>query len=346
MAVAACGDDRGETGIRDEVTTSVVAQNGSQPAPMAVSPEEARARAVQTAVALRANELGRIPILMYHVIGRRGVSPARLRGDIDRLWAAGFYPTTVREMADGSMDIPAGKSPVILTFDDSCPTQYKILEDGSLDPDCAVAIMLAAAAEGGWAPKASFFPLLHLTPTAVNVLFGQPEYAQKKLRSLVAWGFEVGSHTCSHLDLSRATPYRIKEELADSESQLEDMIGGGYRIYTLCPPRGRFPDDRSLLTSGMHQGESRVSYAYEAVVRNGGGYSYSPFSTEFDPLYIPRAGADRSGTVADLVRYFKQHPELRFVSDGDAGVVSAPARTAARLGTVRPSLASKMVVLY
>ena len=52
--------------------------------------------------------------------------------DIARLKAAGFYPTTVREMAEGTMDIPAGKSPVILTFDDSSPTHYKIREDGTL----------------------------------------------------------------------------------------------------------------------------------------------------------------------------------------------------------------------
>jgi hypothetical protein len=314
-------------------------QDSDSPAPAVVLSEERLAAAIENATKLKANELGRIPILMYHKIGNDVVSPARLRDDIARLKAAGFYPTTVREMAEGTMNIPAGKSPVILTFDDSSPTHYKILADGSLDPNCAVAILLAAADAGDWARKASFFPLLYLE-TPQNILFGQPEYAQKKLQNLVAWGFEIGSHTVDHLDLSRSTPGHIREELAESQSRLEELIGGGYHVYTLNPPYGEFPDDLSLLSSGEYEG---VTYEYKAALKAGGGYCYSPFSTIFDPMSIPRVSAYKRQTVPDLLWYFREYPELRFISDGDPEVISVPANLAAKLGTPRTDLTQPVV---
>ena len=179
--------------------------------------------------------MGRIPVLMYHAIIQTIVPPKRLREDIALLKAAGFYPTTIREMAEGRMDIPADKTPVVLTFDDSGPGQYRILDDGSLDPDCAVGILQAAVAAGDWAPKASFFPLLYVDPPT-GIVFGQPAYAEQKLRNLVQWGYEIGSHTVTHQDLSKATPSQIRKELAQSQSRLEAMIGGGYTIYTLTLP--------------------------------------------------------------------------------------------------------------
>jgi hypothetical protein len=66
-------------------------------------------------------------------------------------------------------------------------------------------MLQAAVAAGDWAPKASFFPLLYVDPPA-NIVFGQPDYAEQKLRRLVAWGYEIGSHAVTHQDLSVATP--------------------------------------------------------------------------------------------------------------------------------------------
>jgi hypothetical protein len=304
-------------------------------------PPVSRADATTNAILLGANELGQVPILMYHKIGNDVVPPARLRDDIARLKAAGFYPTTIRELADGSMDIPAGKSPVVLTFDDSSPTHYKILAGGSIDPDCAVAIIREAAAAGDWAPKASFFPLLYLD-TAANILFGQPEYAQKKLQDLVSWGFEIGSHTVDHLNLATSSPGHITQELAESQARLEELIGGGYQIYTLNPPYGEFPDDLSLLASGESAG---VSYEYKACLRAAGGYGYSPFSSNFDPMDMPRVTAYPTQTVPDLVWYFREYPNLRYISDGDPRVISAPANVSEKLGRLRPGL-NKQVVRY
>jgi peptidoglycan/xylan/chitin deacetylase (PgdA/CDA1 family) len=329
----------GQAAVASTTTSSAVAALTTLAPTTSTTYDPGVTRAV--AEEIGANELGLVPVLMYHKIGADIVSPERLRYDIDQLKLHGFYPTTIREMVEGTMDIPAGKSPVVLTFDDSSPTHYKILEDGSLDPDCAVAILLAAAEAGDWAPKACFFPLLGVD-SAANIVFGQPEYAQQKLQNLVAWGFEVGSHTVTHRDLSEATPEQIHRELAQSTAQLEQMIGGGYELYTLNPPFGEYPDDVSLLASGQYEG---LTYEFKAVLMAAGGESFSPFSTEFDALRIRRITAYPQEAVGDVIRYFLKHPELRFVSDGDPSVVSAPLEVPAELGTMA-RVVPKRVVRY
>lgn len=287
-----------------------------------------------------ANELGRIPVLMYHLVGtgQSHLTPDQFRFHIALLRSHGFYPTTVREMVEGTMEIPAGKSPVVLTFDDSSPGQYRMLDDGTLDPDCAVGILRAEVEWGMWAPKATFFPLL--AKNGGNILFGSPESAQTKLRSLVEWGYEIGSHGVTHLDFSKASAAQVKEELAESQAQLESLIGGGYEVFTLSPPYGEYPSDRSLLLSGEHKGQT---YEYRAVVMAWGESSPSPFSSEFDVTRIPRITSAAPESVKKLLKYWNDHRPLLYVSDGDTGTITFPKDAPAELGTLRSDLGRRVV---
>jgi hypothetical protein len=94
------------------------------------------------------------------------------------------------------------------------------------------------------------------------------------------------------------------------------------------------------LASGEYEG---VSYDFEAAVRASGGYSSSPFSTNFDPMRIPRVSAYKPATVAELVWYFKEYPEMRFVSDGDPEVIAAPVVLPPKLGILRTDLVQTIV---
>ncbi len=287
-----------------------------------------------------ANELGRIPVLMYHLVGtgQSYLTPDQLRFHIALLRSHGFYPTTVKEMVEGTMEIPAGKAPVVLTFDDSSLGQYRILDDGTLDPNCAVGILQAEVARGDWAPKATFFPLLDVNPG--NILFGQPELAQRKLRNLVEWGYEIGSHGMTHMDFSEATADQVRKELANSQAQLESLIGNGYKVFTLSPPYGEYPNDPSLLLSGEYEGRA---YAYRAVVMAWGESSPSPFSSEFDVTHIPRITAAAPESVKKLLKYWNNHRQLLYISDGDPGTISFPKEAAAELGTLRADLDQRVV---
>jgi hypothetical protein len=320
---AASAGDR--TGV-----TAITAEASIDPA--------ARAAVQAAAQAVGANELGMIPVLMYTRIASDMVPPERLRSDIEALAAAGFYPTTVREMVEGTMDVPAGKSPVILTFDDSSPTQYRLDDSASIDPDCAVAIMQEAVNARLWASKATFYPLLEVNQA--NILFGQPEYAEQKVRDLVDWGYEIGSHTTNHRELSLETADEVQSELARSKASLERIAGGGYEVFSLAPPYGELPHDLTFLVAGEYGG---YEYTYRAVVLSSGGYSLSPFSSGFDAFRIPRLDAEPSSTVPGLVSFFQSNPALRFVSDGDPGTVAVPKETASTLGGLRSGLALQVV---
>lgn len=113
------------------------------------------------------NKLGSIMILEYHRIGepdgRWTRSPARLREDLERLSEAGYRPIALDALITGSIDLPSGTSPVVLTFDDSSPGQFRYLErDGRLeiDPDCAVGILEAfTRLHPGFGLNATFFVL-------------------------------------------------------------------------------------------------------------------------------------------------------------------------------------------
>jgi peptidoglycan/xylan/chitin deacetylase (PgdA/CDA1 family) len=284
---------------------------------------------------LKPNEMGQVLVLMYHLIGSTSSvynrTPERFRQDLADLKAAGYYPVNLHELVSGRIDVPAGKSPVVITFDDSSEGQYRILPDGTLDPDCAVGIMKAAAQAGGWAERASFFVLLQVYPTG-HLLFGQAEYRESKLRNLVSWGYEVGSHTVTHLDLKRASHKAAAKELAESRSMLAQMIGGGYQVPSLAVPYGAFPSDVSLLQRWSFLGDP---YAYTAVLKAGGGPSFSPFSDRFDPLCINRiavAGNELQSAIASQ----QKHPELRYISDGDPGTIRAPLDLPPALGALEP----------
>jgi peptidoglycan/xylan/chitin deacetylase (PgdA/CDA1 family) len=298
-----------------------------------------------------ANEMGQVLVLMYHHFDSEETewthTPDSFRNDIALLKAEGYFPVNLRDLASGNIDIPAGKSPVVLTFDDSSPGQYRILDDGTLDPDCAVGIMQAAVEAGDWAPRASFFVLLDVVPKERS-LWGQPDLKQGKLSDLVDWGYEVGSHTITHLNLQEASASDAIWQLAESQATLEDLIGGGYQVTSLALPYGNYPASDDILAGGEYEG---ITYAYTAAVSIANRVGPSPFSTEFDALHIPRIrGSDYYVTgneyyLAEAIKDFKTHPELRYISDGDPTTVSAPADLDAALGQVAEDL-GRPVVLY
>ena len=306
------------------------------------TPAASEAMTPAKAQALHANEMGEIPVLMYHLIGpaksRFNRTPDEFRQDLAELKADGYYPINVRDLALGNIDVPAGKSPVVITFDDSSEGQYRILADGSLDPNCAVAIMNQAAASGGWARRASFFPLIDVQPPSHDI-FGQPDSVQEKLRNLVAWGYEVGSHTVTHLNLKKASLQEATKQLAESESTLESLIGGGYQVTSLALPFGQYPANDALLASGTYQGQT---YHYTAALKEAGGPAFSPFSSKFQALHINRIEVT-GNTLKNALAFLNEHPELRYVSDGDPTTVSAPQSLPVQLGEVRSDLGRPVV---
>ncbi len=274
--------------------------------------------------ALSPNEMGWVMVLEYHLIEEPNAdysrAPASFQQDLEWLYANNFYPITFRDLAAGHIDVPAGKSPVVLTFDDSSDGQFRYLSDGSVDPTSAMGMLLAFAdAHPDFPAVATFFPLIEVD-VPERVLFGQPELATQKLQKIVELGGEVGSHTYTHQRMDQADAEHIQWQLAFSNKELEERIGAGYKVTSLSLPLGIYPEDESLIHAGSSEG---VDYAYAAAAEVAGGASPSPFSRNFDPYHIRRTQAVDS-ELEYWFGLFEERPDLKFVSDGDPDTLTVP----------------------
>lgn len=286
------------------------------------------ALALVPAVALAqrpANELGQIMILEYHKIdspeGRWTRTPENFRRDLARLWEKGYRLVALNDLLDGRIDVPAGTTPVVLTFDDSSPGQFRYLEkNGALevDPDCAVGILETFAGEHpGFGLKATFYVLPAADPP--NRLFNQPAHEGRKLKYLVARGFEIGNHTLWHANLARYPEETVRKQLAAAQQRIQQYVPG-YRPRTLALPMGAYPREIGWVVRGSADG---AAYQHDAILKVSGGAAPSPLSKRFDPLHLPRIQALES-ELAYWLGYFDRHPEERFVSDGDPLTVTVP----------------------
>ncbi|MFQ5575861.1 MAG: putative glycoside hydrolase [Anaerolineae bacterium] len=263
------------------------------------------------------NLTGAVPVLSYHLIGepegRWQRSPANFRADLARLLAQGYFPVNLQDLASGNLTmVPAGKRPVVLTFDDSSIGQFRMLPDGSVDPNSAVGILLAfhQAHPADWPLRATFF-VLQAVDAPDRILFGQPEWAVQKLQMLVGWGMEVGSHTLSHANLAAAPSPEVRRQLALSRRDLQRLLPG-YAVVSLAVPFGLYPDDESLLRGGEYAGET---YRYRGVVAVSGGLAPSPHTQGFNPFRIPRVQATQ--TQLDYWLGVAAGPGAGYVSAGE-----------------------------
>jgi peptidoglycan/xylan/chitin deacetylase (PgdA/CDA1 family) len=164
-----------------------------------------------------------------------------------------------------------------------------------------------------WPLRATFFVLLRNADEPGAPLFRQPDSAIQKVRALVDWGFEVGSHTITHPTMNEITDEEVKWELAVSKARIEALIPG-YTVRSLALPNGIYPIDKSLVKEG-HSESADLSYRYEAVVQLGALPCPSPFSPDFDPYTIPRIQAIQS-QLDQWFSYYETHPEHYYVSGG------------------------------
>ncbi|MDO8474698.1 MAG: polysaccharide deacetylase family protein [Candidatus Rokubacteria bacterium] len=297
--------------------------------------------AAASAGSLQPNELGRVMILEYHKVDqpeeRWTRTPANFRGDLDRLWERGYRLVALNDLLDGRIATSRGTTPVVLTFDDSSPGQFRLIErngDWVPDPDCAVGILEAFERQHPeFGRAATFFVLPGADPP--NRLFDQKDLAGRKLQYLAAHGYEIGNHTLWHANLAKYPVRVVRRQLATAQEWIQRHVPG-YRIRTLALPMGAYPQDIRWAIEGA---EGQVAYRHDAVLRVAGGAAPSPHARGFDPYHLPRIQALES-ELAHWLGYFERNPQERYVSDGDASVITVPPGT---LDKVRRSPGAKVV---
>jgi peptidoglycan/xylan/chitin deacetylase (PgdA/CDA1 family) len=284
-----------------------------------------------------ANELGVIPVIMYHRIVKDPTSiydstPSEFRHELLTLYRGGYRPITAADMVMGRIDVPAGKIPVVLTFDDSSSSQFSLLPNGKVDPESAVGIMQSFARKhSGFTPTGTFF--------VISSMFEAGSSGPRLLADLANMGFELGDHTLDHSNLSTLDATGVQREIVLGERLINDAVPE-VKVHTMALPYGVYPTPHELALRGSWDGQS---YRYQGVFEVGSGPAPSPYSIEFDPLGVPRMESQPWRGKEDFgsgywLNYLKLHPERLFVSDGDPKRISFPRIFA---GAVAPKYRSR-----
>lgn len=238
-----------------------------------------------------ANVNGRVPIIMYHAIGDKEKymvrSYSNFRNDLNRLYKMGFRPVTLAEYVDGKFNIPPGASPVVLTFDDSRESQFRVKKDGSPAPNSFVGVWQEfERTHPDFPVKGTFFIL-------PNGPFGKKSTGKAKVKALLAWGCEIASHTYNHKFLNTLTDQEVMRELAVSKDWLTSI---GANPRTMALPYGVNPKNRSLLEGFKYRGKF---YKYDAVCLAGDTPARSPHDPKVNFLRLPRIEASPAGDGLD-----------------------------------------------
>src|SRR5262245_3007963 len=162
-----------------------------------------------------------VPILEYHVIGDppQGsavaglyTSVADFRRQLAWLAAHGYRPVTLdrvyRNWFEGG-SLPA--KPVALTFDDGYPQDVSVV-----------------------------LPLLRARHWSANLNLQVGNLVPKRVRELIAAGWEVDAHTFTHPDLTKVTESQLRREIAGSRRWIQNVFK--LPVDFFCYPFGRYDD--------------------------------------------------------------------------------------------------------
>ena len=278
-----------------------------------------------------ANELGVVPVVMYHQLREDGgsiydMTEEEYRQELEWMFDNGYRPITTSQLARGDIDVPAGTKPVVLTYDDSTTTQAQLTDDGELDPTTSLGILVEIAARYDEVePRASVYVIS-------GSLFGGTAAGEQVLEVLHSHGMEIGNHTHTHPNLRGLAPAEVRDELATNVAVVTELVPDT-EVVTLSLPLGVWPEDRSLAVSGS---SDAGSYDHEGILLVGANPAPSPFHAEFDPLAIPRIRSNVDPEAELESTWWFEVIEsggsnAPYVSDGNPDTISFPAELAERL---------------
>ena len=284
----------------------------------------------------KVNELGRVPIMMYHgIVNKKSSETDYIGGNVDKdgynrtaeafrndlefYYQSGYRMIRLEDYVDGLIDVELGKSPIILTFDDGNENNFKVLgeEDGELviDPNCAVGILEEFKKKySDYGVTATFF---------VNGgLFEQDEYNEKILRWLVNNGYDIGNHTMTHVDFTKINSDETMEEVGRVYQLLDKVIPDQY-VSIIALPFGSPYKSSHVNYNYILNGEfNGILYQTKAALRVGWEAEDSCFSLDFEPTFLKRIRAyDNDGKEFDIEMNFKILEDKKYISDGDVNTV-------------------------
>lgn len=169
-----------------------------------------------------------VPILMYHVTKAAPagtpypelwVTPADFKGQMNWLADNGYTGITMAQLFkywDQGFKLP--EKPVVVSFDDGYPSQAKTARP--------------VLAKHHW-PGVLFVELKNVNSPETGLTVSM-------VKSMLASGWELGSHTLTHPDLTTISASQLEEEVAGSRQQISKKFGVPIEFF--CYPAGKFDD--------------------------------------------------------------------------------------------------------
>ena len=284
------------------------------------------------------NELGRVPIMMYHGIREKtknstgtvggnvdkdgyNRTPEAFKKDLEFYYENGYEMIRLEDYINGKVTASYGKSPIILTFDDGNEDNIRVTgldENGNIiiDKNSAVGILEEFKKEHKDVNvTATFF---------VNGgIFNQSEYNDKILKWMVENGYDIGNHTQTHLDIKKSSSDRVQKEIAYVYDELEKVIPGKYVKIIALPfgsPYVKSHDNFKYVLSSTYNDKT---YETEAALRVGWEPEVSCYDKDFDKTFLKRCRAyDNNGKEFDIDMVFNSILKTtKYISDGNPDTI-------------------------
>lgn len=288
--------------------------------------------------ALKVNELGNVPIMMYH--GIHNVTDNKYTGgnvdidgyqrtttafekDLEFYYEKGYRMIRLQDYVNGIIDVEAGKSPIVITFDDGLSNNIKVTgldENGNImiDPTSAVGVLESFKKK---------YPDFQVTATFfVNGgMFNQSEYNEKILNWLVDNGYDVGNHSYSHADFTKISKEKSIQEIGSIYNLLDKYIPEKYVHIVALPfgsPYNKEHENFSAIMKGTYNDKN---YETISALRVGWESEVSPFNKSFDKTFLKRIRAyDNNGKEFDIEMNFQILEKNKYISDGDKTTITIP----------------------
>lgn len=166
-------------------------------------------------------------ILAYHKVdnkfelGLTNVRPGMFARQISMLKENGIELSALPEKA------AAGRDAVYLTFDDGYDCFYRNVVPVLISFGAKATVFVISdyiGKENRWDIRLSRIPFVHMNAA--------------QLREVDSLGFQVGSHSCSHRDLTRLNRESVGDELRNSKAEIENLLGR--EVSEVSFPFGRY----------------------------------------------------------------------------------------------------------
>jgi peptidoglycan/xylan/chitin deacetylase (PgdA/CDA1 family) len=224
-----------------------------------------------------------VPIILYHRIdispinSQYYVPPAKFEEEMKLLHDWGYQTIStellIKAITEGA-DLPP--RPLLITFDDGHLNNYTT----------AFPIM----------QKYGFTGVLYIVANYMGV---DQYMTADQIKEMAAAGWEVGSHSISHADLTALDPYRQRYEVVESRTILEEALG--VPVRTIAYPFGiSSPGVIDYAHFAGYIGGMSLGYTYDQGVGNlftmqrrdiKGTYDVKQFAAflpwQGDPVFLP-----------------------------------------------------------